>query len=373
MPRINPRQKLRHELDLLCRAGVGLTLVAPAVCQLVRSIVGAEACALFRLNTQGLPEGFFHEDSTLAAQELFLNEFENLFIGPHEINVFALAHMKGSRIGHVMCPPASYFRSNTFNLLVRPSGHHHSLDLRIDEKGQTRAVLLLFRGQSQAFSDEDARLLGHVEPYLRRAVADGTQGDAWNLPAQRSGHVLLDASGTQPLMFAGEADVLLRSCLLVGQDVRLKGELNAVPAFIQALCQRLALAERAGQPTPQAREVIDIPAGRLRLVTQRLQSPQGHATSATSPHQILLTLELVQPQRLQMVQSVLALEGLSPLQREIALLAGVGGERTNCSSVIGVSNEALKKHLQMIYRAAGVSDWHALARELRSTAGVTVS
>ncbi|KAK6021327.1 YD repeat protein, partial [Ostertagia ostertagi] len=110
-------EKKRHELDLLCRAGVGLTPIAPAVCRLVREIVGAEACALFWLDAQGQPEGFFHEHAQPAAQELFLNEFERLFLGPAEINITTLAQTPGARIGRMLNVPASYYRSNTYNLL----------------------------------------------------------------------------------------------------------------------------------------------------------------------------------------------------------------------------------------------------------------
>ena len=80
--------------------------------------------------------------------------------------------------------------------------------------------------------------------------------------------------------------------------------------------------------------------------------------------QTLITLELVQPPRLHVVRRVLEL-GLSPLQREIALLAGVGGLRRDCERVIGVSNEALKKHLRTIYRTVGVTGWDGLATTLQ--------
>ena len=97
------------------------------------------------------------------------------------------------------------------------------------------------------------------------------------------------------------------------------------------------------------------------MVAHRLQQAPPQAAS----DQTLVALELLHPPRLQVVQRVLAL-GLSPLQREIALLAGVGGLRPDCERVIGVSNEALKKHLKTIYRAAGVAGWDGLAATLQT-------
>lgn len=355
-------EKKRHELDLLCRAGAGLAPIAPAVCRLAREMVGAEAGALFWLDSQGQPEGFFHEHSTPDVQDLFLNEFPRLFAGPGEINVVALARNQGGqRIGHLLEMPRSYYRSNTFNLLVRASGHHHSLDLRIDVEGQARAVLLLFRTRAQAFDSDDAVALGRIEPYLHRALTSVSETSAWSVPASRTGHVLLGSGGQQLLMLSGEAEALLKSCTLVGQDVSLTGPLRMAPRFPRDLCARL---EAAGQAVE--RRVLDIPVGRLAIACHRLHAPGMHAGT---PGQILVTLELVHPPRLQVVQRLLELK-LSPLQREIALLAGVGGLRLECERVIGVSNEALKKHLKTIYRVAGVSGWDGLATSLQS--GVAV-
>ena len=78
-----------QELDLLCRLGLGLAPIAPDVCALLRQLAGAVAAALFWLDEEGLPEGFFHEDSPDSVRDLFLNEFERLFVGPHETNVLA--------------------------------------------------------------------------------------------------------------------------------------------------------------------------------------------------------------------------------------------------------------------------------------------
>ena len=56
-------------------------LCVPAFCAVLRTLVGADAAALFWLDAQGRPEGFFHEDSPAGAQDLFLNEFDRLFAG----------------------------------------------------------------------------------------------------------------------------------------------------------------------------------------------------------------------------------------------------------------------------------------------------
>ena len=359
------RERRRHELDLLCRSGTGLVPIAPAVCQLAREMVGADAAALFWLDAHGMPLGFFHENSPAQARDLFLNEFDRLFLGPNETNVVQLANRHdGLAVGQLLHMPAQYYLSNTFNLLVRPSGHHHALDLNVRVDGRTRAVLLLFRPFGQPFDDDDARALLRIEPYLHRTLATQPDQAVWSTPAARSGHLLLRREGHratpwQLRLTGGEAMQILHNCNLVGQNLRPGSpQLLELPHFIRHACDELAQAT-----IPVLQRTVAVPGGHLCVTLTPLQTPSPHPTGHKACAEVLATLELRTPERLQLVQRLLGLE-LSPLQREIALLAGVGGRRADCEATIGVSNEALKKHLKTIYRTVGVADWETLARAL---------
>ena len=363
MPKNSERR--RHELDLLCRSGTGLVAIAPAVCQLAREMVGADAGSLFWLDEQGMPLGFFHENSPQQARELFLNEFDRLFLGPNETNVVQLAQRhSGPAVGQLLNMPALYYRSNTFNLLVRASGHHHALDLNVRVNGRTRAVLLLFRAVGQPFADDDARALQRIERYLHRALAATPDSAIWSAPPTRSGHLLLGRPADpnapwQLCMTGGDALHILHNCNLVGQNLRFSSaQLQALPHFIQQACDELT---HAALPTLQ--RAFAVPGGHLCVTLMPLQPPAMPPVPPPPATQILATLELRTPQRLQLVQRLMALQ-LSPLQREIALLAGAGGRRADCEDTIGVSNEALKKHLKIIYRTVGVADWSALTSAL---------
>jgi DNA-binding CsgD family transcriptional regulator len=82
---------------------------------------------------------------------------------------------------------------------------------------------------------------------------------------------------------------------------------------------------------------------------------------------VLVTLQHWQPQPLGVAQRVAALP-LSPLQREITLLAGLGQPRACCGPALGVSPEALKKHLKAIYATTGCADWGQLQQHLAASA-----
>ena len=94
-----------------------------------------------------------------------------------------------------------------------------------------------------------------------------------------------------------------------------------------------------------------------------MHHPGGDHGPATN--QLLVELSFHRPRRMEVVRRVLSLP-LSPLQREIALLAGLGHARADCVAEIGVGPEALKKHLRVIFSATGAQDWDSLSRTLGS-------
>ena len=345
-----PKRKW-HELDLLCRAGVGIAPIAPAVCRSLRELVGADAASLFWLDEKGMPAGFFHENAIESCHDLFVNEYERLFVGPSEINVSQVAAMNGRPVGKLMNPGRDYFRSNTLNLLLRPNGHFHTLDLRVDVASRARAVVMLFREQQRPFRDSDAFHLTQALPYLKRTFEQRSADGPWE-PTDLNGHMLVDISGTKLLSVSDGASKLLTACTIVGQNISFSGPTTVPPRFAQDLCRRL-------ETSPSVEEFLEIPSGRLRLVGRQMRAPMGGAVA-----EVLLSFEMERPKPLKIIEKILDLP-LSPLQRSIAFAAALGNSRADCLKSAGISNEALKKHLATIYRTAGVGSWEELARVLQ--------
>lgn len=345
------RKRKWHELDLLSRTGVGIAPIAPAVCRMLREIVGADAVSLFWLDEHGSPAGLFHENAAAPALDLFLNEYDRLFAGPSEINVSQIAALRGYPAGHLLNPSRDYFRSNTLNLLVRASGHFHTLDLRVDVGNKARVVVMLFREQQNPFHDEDAFYLCQAIPYIRRVIEHQSADGPWER-SELSGHMLVDRSGTKLLAFSDETYRLLRACTIVGQNIRLAGPTTLPPRFAQDLCRRL-------ETSSVVEAFLDMPLGRLRVVATQMRTAVEDPSAS-----ILLSFELERPKRLRVVENILALP-LSPMQRSIMLAAALGGSRADCLTTTGVSCEALKKHLSMIYRTVGVFSWEELGKSLR--------
>lgn len=348
------QQRLWQQLDMLCDLGLGLAPVAPDVCAVLRSIVGADAAALFWLDEDGLPAGFHHEDSPASAQDLFLNEYLRLFNGPGETNILELARSDGPLVGQLLAPGARYFRSNSYNLLVRASGHQHTLDLRVEVDGRTRAIAALFLEPGPGFSDAQARMLERACVSLSRAFKPTsliTRWDSGRLGA--TGHILLDATSQRPLLADKAATQLLRQANLVGLGLQDASRSSLPQALSPDLLQILGLPLEA-----EGTARVPIPHGWLLAKAHGLHAFDG------GPGQVMLTLQLERSRCIDVVRRVLALP-LSPLQREIALLAGVGHARSECTQRTGVGAAALKKHLRVIFEVTGASDWESLGQILQ--------
>ena len=342
-----------NELDLVCSTGVGLEAIAPQVCRLLREIVGADAGALFWVDEAGLPAGFFHEDTNPQARDLFVNAFETLFTGEMELNVATLVRFKGLNCGHLLAPPDHYWRSNTYNLLVRASGHRHTLDLRVDHEGQPRAVIMLFRRRTDAFTQEHQTLLQMALPSLRKAFTRPPGADRWS-EASPPAYLITDPRGETLKFATDEARLLLQQGNQVAQGVPASGPLVAPPLFVRALCRRLAGESRPSQLLPSAH-------GRLRVSAEALNSPQAGEAA------VLITLVSEVPDRLALVTQVLDLD-LSPRQKAILLAAISGVSRSEATQATGTSPEAMKKHLVAIFAVTGVHSWQDLQRRFTAEA-----
>lgn len=90
------------ELDLLVRTGLGIEPMAPPLADVLRRLVGAEGCFIGWFDKHGAPEGFFHDSAPVALQELFLNNYQELFVGPHELTIFWLVTNQGRSVGNML-------------------------------------------------------------------------------------------------------------------------------------------------------------------------------------------------------------------------------------------------------------------------------
>ena len=370
------------ELDLLVRAGLEVKPIAPAVARLMREVIGAEGCFIGWFNERGIPGGFFHDSASVEVQDLFMNN-PKLFAGADEFTMFSAARINNAlKVGSMFRPGKAFYKSNTFNLLVKPCGHYHALDMRVEVNGKTRLVFSLFRAEANLFSEVDAQRLRALYPALQMvAVKPSATPYAINVAQDQSrwagisglteadelGHLLVCADGLRIKMINEQGAALLRLTKLFDQGVLLVKPMTVPPLFIKHLCLQLA-----GGTDSIAESRLEVIGGSLLMTASWLQSAPITIDQQTSGEyappfkdSILVQLAYITPVAIRLSRNISQL-GLSPLQGRIAMFAATGGSRIECAVHHQISKEALKKHLREIYAASRCLDWHELHRTLNA-------
>ena len=259
MPTAHHQQmQWRQELDLLSRTGVGLPAIAPAVTALLRQIVGAQTGVVIWVDASGMPTGVHHEHPNEVTQALFMNEYERLFSGEGEINVSWAARQRGQACGRLLHPPSSYYRSNTYNLLLRGDHYRYMLDLRIDVDGVPQAIVTMLRPPGKAFDENDAITLNSLLPAMQRCCDKGDNALHGRNEEGGLGHLMVSADGQHIHMGNEDGLALLRKSRLVGQYIKLLGAMQTVPHFVRDLWLRLHAAQQEVVQT-----TVDLPGGAL--------------------------------------------------------------------------------------------------------------
>lgn len=355
---------LLKELDLLVSTGLGVAPIAPALSNLLSKIIGADAGGMCWFSETGMPEGFYQSAAPREAEELFMNHYEELFVGPHEYTPFWSVRNRGRGVGNALLANREYFRSNTYNLLIKPSNCHFLLDALVELDGVTRLTACFFRSAENPFTEFDAKKLVTMVPVLRRAVGKRPNALVCQSAKAEGGYMLISEDGSQMEMIDAPANQLLTTVKLFDQNVSLSGRSVGPPRFVQLLCEQIRQ-----QSLASAKTEIDLAGGTL-TVTASWMAAAPDAVPATLPgrpaKKILVSLQFRQAGAIELVRSISAW-GLSPLQGRIAMYAAAGGSRVGCALHHRVSKEALKKHLREIYGASHAANWDELSAMLEAT------
>jgi hypothetical protein len=350
----NGRKTAREHLaaiGLYCRTGAGLEALAPVICREVREMIGGAAAALYWLDEDQQPVGYYHEDAPPMPRELFQNQLQELFDGPEQMSAVWLARQTGQSIGRMFNPPASFYDSNVFNLLIKACGHHHTLDVRIDAQGIGRALFGLFRIESEPFTRQEVASIAVIQPLLQNAVENVGADPLWIPAPLLKGTLAVTADGTQLIACSQEATRLLADVSLIGQNLSCDPEkLSQPPRFITALIAAGGAEKRLGETYP-------VPGGRLSVLAQWMDSTGMGGQGGFW----VIDLQMLVCREIEIASAVLE-KKLTPLQREIALHALLGGERSECLRRFDVSKDALKLHVRAILKAFGAESWNELVR-----------
>lgn len=347
VPTAMERRRLHERLRLLCATGAGLEAVAAPVSAIARDLIGAMSGSIFWLGNQGEAAGFYHDSAPVEMKDFFVSNFDALFSSPAEANMVGLIMAKGPPIGSYVdqADLQRLHASNVGKYLAGPLGHHFLLDVRIDLDGQGRALLCLWNGQDRPFSPRDLAAMEPVRSQLCLAARPRAGNLHWRSADSRTRHLITDLTGERLFSIDPECEKVLLAGHLLGQSIPMAREMREAPGFCRQLAAMLARGEEARLHVPVAN-------GRLELTatTGQLRRPgdTGSYLFIAVDSQISLEVHAVE---------WLSSLPLTFLQKQIALHAMQGGKRADCEDRFGVSTEALKKHLRMVYDRTGTSSW----------------
>ena len=364
----NTQAKLLKDLDLLVGTGLGIAPIAPALCSLLTKIVGAEAGGICWFSESGVPQGFYQQGSTREVEELFMNHYEELFVGPHEYTPFWSVRNSGRGVGNGWLASKEYLRSNTYNLLIKPNHWQFLLDVVVEVADVPRFSACFFRSVQNPFTQADAKKLTALVPTLRRIFNKHSNPLVVQSKTTEGGYLLISKDGMQVEMIDAPARQVLSAVRLFDQHVSTVSRFSKPPTFIQLLCDQLRLQNGASAKTEIATAggTLTVTARWLTAASRMVPTTLGSETPAHGPERkILVAVHFKSTGAIEVVHGISAM-GLSPLQGRIAMYAAAGGSRSNCALHHRVSNEALKKHLREIFSASRCGDWHELTALLRA-------
>jgi hypothetical protein len=360
--------RLWSRLRLLCCSGLDLMSVMPEAFALIHELIPNAASAIFLTSHEGVPHGFYHEDSPEAVRNLFLSE-PQLFQGPNEYNVFRLVGAPGTaKIGQLLEPPSGFFSSNTYQLLVRASGHHHTLDARLEVDGRKAGLLTLYRESGRGFDRQDADDIARVAVHFEHALRAGA------LPADLSGSaiereaIIIADTGGRPLFISPAASDILARLPLAGAQWPDRRQL---PTFCMHLIELLRDGER--HPWQLPGRTIALPGGALQACAHWLQPAGGAPASAAVASDgqgglVGITLKQNVPLPLQ-VWRKLSQVALSPQQMEVAFWMATGGGRDVARSRMAISEAVLRDCVKSIYDTLGCSSQEEMLATLLAAPG----
>lgn len=346
---------------MLCCSRLDLMTVVPDAFAIVHEIIPNAASAIFLTSENGVPHRFFHEAPASEAFALFHDEL-HLFRSAGEHSVFNLVGIPGTpKIAQLLPLPKEWFSSNTYQLLVRPSGHHHVLDGRLEIDGRRAGLLLLFREPGCGFTRQDAenmaRVTAHFEHALRlSSLVQETPG----------GHIedeaIIACSGDGRIQFISDsARSLLNELPMMGPKWP---DRRRLPIFLQRMIDMLRDGDR--YPMHMPCQTVPIIGGALQAAahwaTAHGNGCAERAMAAADQGLAIITLKRITPLSLRIWKNLSGV-ALSPQQLEVAFWMGIGG-RDAVRTHMAISESVLRDCVKAVFEVLDCRSQEDLASRL---------
>ena len=353
---IKKQRDALYRLRTLCCSGLNTISIAPDIFQYVHKILPNEACALFLTDPLGMPYMFYHEDSPESARSLFQNE-PQLFIGNHEYNIFKIANAP-IKSGYFLHPDEEYFSSHTYQNLVRASGHHHTLEVRLDVLSKTAGALLLFREPtSKPFQSTDLPSINQISRYIEYSLNTDSIEQSFLSPIETEQALIIISPENYEIQFSTlSAELVLKEIPLIHNFWQKGKPLPIIcTQLIQQLCHGFQLPETT----------VKIPSGHLYIRAEWLNAQQP------AHRLIVLHLKKFIPRSLLLWQ-FLQKTDLNAQQSSVAFLLLTGLSKNMIQAQLSISDAVVKDCIKSIYQYFSVHSLDELIKSLYNQANLGI-
>lgn len=345
----------RVTLRQLCALGLPGPLVLPSLLPVLRQVVKADHAAFFYCDERG-------SITNLYAERLLPPAVQARYHDRHND-----AHFRQHYLARVADPCPVSRRSvgaeeraqDYYRDVLQPLGIEHFLYAIVRSGARVLGQLSLYRGErGPAFSERDQSLLQEVLHYLGEALSVPSPSPAAAALEQsvEDGLAVFDAQG-QPL-YADEA---------WGRLIRLAEGNPITPATAlyetQSLPRFVAAVAEATAASPHALHRVDTVWGSFTFRRHRLTAADGAPACG-------LTVSRLSAEPVRLTQGAASL-GLSPQQREVALLLAQGKTNQAIAQALGISLNTAGYHVKHVFARLGVHDRADVGKALSAVAGRT--
>ncbi len=334
----------------LCAMGLPPQTLAQALLPALREIIPSHSAGVFWVDAQGEMTGLYAErllpPTAMAAyyerhyhqqRDGFVSAFRRRAQDDDPVSVHSYTKAEQS--------------SAYFNDVLAPLDAYHVLYGVLKQGGRPFAQISFYRGRADpAFGREQISALREVLRYVATGLAP-----AESTMISDDGNVVVDeqlgiATQDGAIVSAPDAwQTLVRLAALAQVSPKhALHEMDIVQRFLRELCERaLKQAEDSRRPTDVEFETAW---GRFVVRAFLLADAKGRRAQ-----QVGLLIRREEPRRLSLVRGT-GVSGLSPQQREVALLLAQGKSNREIGEELGLTFNTASYHVKQVYARLGVSD-----------------
>jgi DNA-binding NarL/FixJ family response regulator len=333
----NNRRGILNRIRNLCCTGQSIITLTPLLFKYVNQLIPHDVHAFALTSSTTIPYMYYHSGLNEQFVHLLRSNIE-LFLDPKtEQHICWLSNPKLPKSGNLLCPDDQYYLSNNYQMMVRASGLHHTLDLRFELFGTPCGGLSLYRGIGLGFTEQDAKLLEKVGQFIEHALQyQDTDYTKYALELEQA--MFIVDQNNDILMMTDSAKSLL-SLLEVHYDCWEYGK------TLPKTCYQIINELKYGINIPKI--MVNIPDGVLIIRAEWMNSP------FKDKQWIAIYLNHQLP-RSMLIWTKLESSGLSPQQCLVAYLLITGEEKKSIMEKNSISPSVLKDCIKAIYQTFNV-------------------